>query len=496
MPFPFARIPYKNFAVLTLILLALIVLGCDQAPSVPIETQAAESSYRVDPLFREFYDKLNGPETLGEPISLIIAQGDVRCQYTIGGLMVFDPKLSGSKRTYLAPLGEVMGFSEPPVSRPTRSDAVFVGGHILFQNFINLYEKLGGDFTVGKPLTEVHYNPEKKRYEQYFENLGFYIAEGDSPEKARLLPYGAWNCNQQCRDTGVLNNILEAPPKVNSYFENLVKNFGKDFTGFPLTDAFIAQDGKGEQIFENVVLTVDLNDHNIVTLRNIVEDIGDPPEPVVLPSNDPNMFFYPIQGDLGHNVPLFFLDYITEHGGIEVSGAPLSELKAIENNTSRQCFQNFCLNTNQDGDIRPEPLGYTYKALFFHLTMAESTEKNVQPKITQPPQMPTPAERELRMQVWATHQLVQSDQEQDIWVSVMENNVPLTNLEPVLTVMPPEGDRLQFRMPLTGVNGQSHLIIPPIPAKNGTLIAFQVCIPTRNTEKYCYMDSYVIWNEP
>jgi hypothetical protein len=486
----------KNFAFLTIIPLVLIVAGCDQVPSVPKITNVSESAYRVDPLFREFYDKLDGANTLGDAISSVIEEGGIRCQYTVAGLMVFDPKISGPTRIHLAPLGVDMGYLEPPISRPDRSDVVYVDGHVIFQNFINLYDKLGGPLTVGKPLTEMHYNPEKRRYEQYFENLGFYILAGDPPEKARLLPYGAWNCDQQCRTTNVQNNILDAPPKVNPFFEKTVENFGRDFTGFPLTEAYVSKDGRGEQIFENVVLTIDVNDQGSVSLRNMVEEFGDPPEPLVAASGDPNMFFYPLQADLGHNVPLFFLDYITAHGGIEISGAPVSELKKVENNILRQCFQNLCLDYDQDGHIRPQSLGYTYKALFFHATMGVSTEQDTEQSTVQPTQSPTPAERELRLQVWATNELVRSDQTQDIWVSVMENNTPLINIEPVLTVMPPGDDSLQFSMPPTGVNGQTHFLVPPIPAKNGTLINFQVCIPTPNGERYCYMDNYVIWNEP
>ena len=48
---------------------------------------------------------------------------------------------------------------------------------------------------VGKPPTELHYNPETQRYEQYFENLGMYWLESEGPEHVRLLNYGAWKCD-------------------------------------------------------------------------------------------------------------------------------------------------------------------------------------------------------------------------------------------------------------------------------------------------------------
>jgi hypothetical protein len=48
-----------------------------------------------------------------------------------------------------------------------------VDGYQVYDKFSGLDQELGGIEAVGKPLTGVHKNLEKNRYEQFFENLGF-----------------------------------------------------------------------------------------------------------------------------------------------------------------------------------------------------------------------------------------------------------------------------------------------------------------------------------
>lgn len=466
----------KSFIFLAI--LALISTGCEEIDGVVLSTPAKESTYSIDPLFREFYDKLGGQDTLGSAISSLYLQGNTKCQYTVGGLMVFDPQLPGPQRVHLAPLGREMGIDEPSVPKSDQPDIRYVNGHIIYPDFISMYERLGGEPIVGKPLTEVHYNPEKKRHEQYFENLGFFLLDGDQPDDVHLLAYGAWNCNNQCRK-GQESSMAVQPP-VEPPFSEAVSRLGSDFTGFALTEAFIASDGKVEQIFENVILVIDLSEPTRVELRPIQKKLGIIPD--AMETQKPNMFFYAVDGIKGYNIPFNVLDYINQHGGFEISGPPVSEFSQLKDQVYRQCFVNLCLDYDETGSIRPAPLGYTYKALFYQ-PIAQSLPENT----------PEPA-REISLQVWTAHPKIASDQEQEIGVSITDNNNPLGDMKPELVVFMPDGTQQPYEMPPTGADGQTQMRVPPISVQNGTLIPYQVCIATQAQQKICVKDSYLIWN--
>ncbi len=302
----FAQKPKKFFIVFLAFI--FITSGCGEIDGGPVATSVNNNTYRIDPIFREFYDRLDGPNTLGSAISSLDIQGNTKCQYTVGGLIVFDPLQPGPQRVHLAPLGLEMGIDEPSVPEPDRPGSRYINGHVIYPDFIPLYDKLGGEPVVGKPLTEVHYNPDKKRHEQYFENLGFYILDGEGSNDVHLLAYGAWNCNDQCRNDG--QNGIVGQPSVEPPISAAVSRLGSDFTGFPLTEAYIASDGKVEQIFENVVLVIDLSNPKQVELRPLQKKLGIIPDPLASKDNDKNLFFYAVNGNKGYNIPLSFLDYI------------------------------------------------------------------------------------------------------------------------------------------------------------------------------------------
>jgi len=474
----FVQMPKKFFILF--IALVFISAGCEEVDGGLLSTPVSESTYSIDPLFREFYDRLDGPNTLGTAISPLDIQGNTKCQYTVGGLMVFDPMQPGPQRVHLAPLGVEMGIDEPAVPASDQPGTHYINGHIIYADFVPLYERLGGESIVGKPLTEVHYNPDKKRHEQYFENLGFYILDGEAPDDVHLLAYGAWNCNNKCRGDGQYG--LVGQPSVEPPISEAVARLGSDFTGFPLTEAYIAADGKVEQIFENVVLIIDLSNPTRVELRPLQQKLSIMPDALVAKINDKDMFFYAVNGDKGYNLPLAILDYINQHGGFEISGAPISELSAVKDQVSRQCFVNLCLDRDANGVIHPAPLGYTYKALFY------------QPVAQSLPEPAPETSREIVIQVWAAHQKIAPDEEQEISALITENNKPMVNVRPVLEVSMPDGSRTPYVMPPTGADGQTHLSISPAQAQNGTLIPYQVCITSNAEKRVCVKDNYLVWN--
>ena len=78
-------------------------------------------------------------------------------------------------------------------------------------------------------------------------------------------------------------------------------------------------------------------------------------------------FYYTdTENDLGYHVPILFDQFIAQHGGDEISGDPIADLMRYrEDDTNRQCYQNYCLEYHQEAPdslkIRLTPLGIRYK---------------------------------------------------------------------------------------------------------------------------------------
>ena len=213
--------------------------------------------FEIDLPFREFYDMLGGGNLLGPAISPKFEKNDVRYQYTASSLMVHDPQATLGQPYYLAALGLDMGLAEPPVPEPEDSKVRYVDGHVIGEVFVPLYDQLGGKRVVGSPLTEMHYNPKKGVFEQYFENMGMYWLENTPPEEVHLLAYGVWKCKDSCFEYPAGPDTVEIPPRIGKMFKDAVARLGIDFTGRALTEPYQTPDGNTEQVFENIVLVVE-----------------------------------------------------------------------------------------------------------------------------------------------------------------------------------------------------------------------------------------------
>ncbi len=141
-------------------------------------------------------------------------------------------------------------------------------------------------------------------------------------------------------------------------------------TGFALTKAYNCPDGKWEQILENVVLVADsrINPQS-VTLRPLSDKVQIMVEEPRIPTGDPQMYFYPVQDNKGYEIPLHFWDYIQKHGGVQVTGLPVTHYSLLLGQVYHQCFTNLCLTYDQSAikqaRVRPEPLGYAYRVLYY-----------------------------------------------------------------------------------------------------------------------------------
>jgi hypothetical protein len=522
----------RNFCtVIALFLILVTSAAC--VKQLPQPTPTPIESISVDPVFKNYYDFLGGEKTLGDVISPLIQKDGVNYQYSVNALMAFDPQAPVSQRYHLAPIGLAMDVMEPPVPMPEGSDILFVGGHTVFPKFVSIYQQLGGVQVLGRPLMEARFNPERNRIEQYFENVGFYLLQDALTESVHLLAYGAWECDLECRTSPPLNAIIDFPHEsvfnldieknqLNFYIPFLFKEgkagesaevtgeccrmnlpiilrslpsnllsdavarLGSDLTGFALTEPYQTPDGKLEQIFENVVVSVDPQNLSENPLLQLPEKLKIFPDSLEKASNDPTMYFYPVQGDQGYNVASYFLYYINLHGGLKVSGPPITKYDLLGDNVYWQCFQYLCMEEHQGTPegliIRPVGLGYMYKEIY-----NQSSNQKIENTATP---------REVSLQVWEGNPRVASNQEQQIEVSVQENNIPLINIKPTLTLTLPDGTQQSFTLPPTSKEGRTELTLQPISAPNGTLIPYQVCIDNQADEKFCVKDDYLIWNGP
>ncbi|MFN3307582.1 MAG: hypothetical protein ACK44E_00100 [Anaerolineales bacterium] len=249
-------------------LLVFLCLSCAQR----VEHSAqSNGTYLLDSNFKPFYEQLGGISRLGPAISPLIERGDKRYQYTTAVLLEYDRK---SGMVQLSPLGRELGFRSASSVVPK-----------IYPPFEKTYAEMGGAKVIGQPLSEVHYNERLGRYEQYFERAGFYILEGDASQTVYLLSYGAWKCHLSCSFSVPENSRIDLPTVKAAPMTAFVYRYGVEFSGFALSEPYLAADGLVEQIYENLVLTFNPEHPEQVDLRPL-------PELVVIPWS-PNSL-YPI----------------------------------------------------------------------------------------------------------------------------------------------------------------------------------------------------------
>ena len=458
---------------LALLLLAACGRGKEEAP-------ATEGTFPVDPIFLKLHSSLGGESTLGPAISPVFENQGRFYQYTVSALLVYDPEAKAGENARLAPLGRDMGVAEPPSRQPETSEEA-APTHAIDEKIQPLFQKLGGADVVGDPLTAVHENDDKGRYEQYFENLGFYWAKEDDQAEVHLLAYGAWKCDRHCRHQTPLNSKIDLPTGSVTLFVRLVGAHGLDFTGLALTPPYITENGSLEQVYEHVVMLIEPAAPEVVRLLPLPEKVGVSRDILLPPDPAGEMYFYPEKDGLGYNIPAYFMEYIWQHGGLEFIGQPITQPATWDGKTFRQCFLNLCLQAQQtatgERQIQPEALGISYRELFYRPDGAAPSGEQAQ---------------DITIQMWERFPMVSPEQEQEIGVSVFSNGAPLADIAPEVDLLLPDGNIHQI-MPPTDEKGESLMRVGPLNIENGSLIPYKVCVDTPKGQRFCLMDSYLIW---
>jgi hypothetical protein len=363
----------RNYYCALLVVFSLLLAAC--GPGGKESISVIDKSARLYPIDTQFQNMDNRLENIcGPGISPLFERNGKKYQYTISCLYGYDPNAEAIKRYSLLPLGREWINVEPAEPKPEDNNDIYVNGHIVWNEVIPYYTKFGAG-VIGKPLSGVHFYPDQNRYAQYFENMGFYRFKDDPEGEIHLMPYGAWMCKDFCRPgkdiipLAEVNKPVSPDSSVNQEaekaFSEIRDRLGLDFTGLSRSETYQAKDGMFEQVYDNLVMYSAPESTYRVQFRPLPQLIGIQPEPPVPPMNDPGMVFFPTIGqELGYNIPKLFMDYITKHGTLEISGNPITELHPLGNGISRQCFTNICLEYHSKAPealrVRPAAIGSSY----------------------------------------------------------------------------------------------------------------------------------------
>ncbi len=458
-----------------LILLAVAALLAACSGTAQLNSSLNQTSpYVIEPVFQQFYDFLGGQSNLGLALTPGLSDSGVQKQYFENALMLYDPSLPPSEQYTLAPLGDQMGVYDQPVADANMQGALVVDGYIVYEGFVPLYQKLGARY-VGKPLTGVRYSAEQNRVEQYFENLGFYI-NLDDPGQVHLMAYGRLACGAECNAPPAgASAIIQIDQPYGEPFVSTVSRLGDSFVGPRLAGPYQAADGSLEVIYENVVLYANSDGSQNAAPRPILALMGIQPEQMVTQLDNPVIMFYSIDGQNGYNIPLFFSDYIAQHGGFETVGQPITEIKMQADGSATQCFANACLRYVDGSGVTPLPMGAEYKQRVYDQPAAQ------------------PSSAQVRIQVWEDHSQVSSAEQQVIHASLYSGSQLLSGLEPYLSVSLPDGGTSIYAFPPTDEDGQTQVVISPVQASNGTLVPYKVCLEGLGAAEVCASESFMIW---
>lgn len=478
--------------LLFLLISALFISGCDSFfsyQSEPIEI-TNDGSYRINPLFWEYYHFLGGEKLFGPAITNVFTLDGKKNQYVENGLLVYDPE---SKSFSLANLGEQLSIYEPPEEIPWIQASFMINGYQIHSAFTDLYRQLGPD-VVGAPLTNPYKNIVQNRFEQHFQNLGLYFKLDDPNYEVHLLAYGRAVCGPLCLYEGGIENAIITTSSLKGPFAEAISQLGVSTTGALVGGPFIAPDGFEEVIFEHMAL---YNYHGYIMARPVVLLLGYDPQPLVEPINLPAVVFVVIDGNLGHNVLAQFDNFINQIGGYEISGMPVSEVSEFDQEFGiiRQCFTNMCLDyyiQEQEAQVRPVSLGTEYKNTLYSDINIDSEDSNTDAEV--PSFTPrNSAQNIFQINAWESSTLVSSEEPQSLYASVLFNGTPQAGQQLTLTIFIPDKPPQAALMPVTGSDGKTELALAPVAASNGSLIVYEICLPLSEGVSECVRGSYMIW---
>jgi len=338
----------------------------------------------------------------------------------------------------------------------------------------------------------VRYNPEKRRLEQYFEKMGFYLLVDDPQHEVHLMAYGIYTCQAECARTGVNDSAIVSWNKGVEVLNplSLERMGGYSVFGNPLTNPYMAPDGNLEQVLEKVVVYVPADNPTTLRLRSLAAPLNlmySDPGPQRFSLKD-GMVFYSENGDLGYHIPIVFDQFIATHGGIEISGKPLTDPFPVTVNggtIARQCFENYCLeyypNAEPGHQLMLASLGPEFLTAQHHENQEvfKFTRQSVHLAVS-----------ELKPQITD-----QEPQEIQIVLQTSKGQAPIADIDSFVLLALPDGNKISYDLPATDQNGIAQVTLPPLAHQpNGAIIPYIVCLNVPGDEQICANESFLIWN--
>jgi hypothetical protein len=466
--------------------LALTLAGC-KAPASPGTT------YEVSAGLREFYRSLGGEDAFGPAISQPFDYENNECQYMVNALFCLDPSGTGTNRYRLYPLGLALGMREEPNADEPTTSSMVVNGFSIYEEFIPFYSDLSGVVYAGNPITQARMNYAQQRIEQYFENVGFYRNFSDPAGKVQLLAYGAASCADRCTWQPAVDAVIHTSStlEVDRVFSAGLEKIG-DATifGTPLTQAYLAADGMQEQVYQNAVIFA-APGSSTIQLRPaavILEMPAAPPGPKVY-SNKEGMVFYTIEGVLGYHVPILFDDFINAHGGMRISGNPITEVSESSPGVYRQCFENYCLEYIPANTASQQILLTALGSLYLDKMRASNALEEA--FVISPSTVAIRVSEEFKQ--------ISAGQSQRISILLtrQSDGEPISGLESVLQISLPDGSVYENALPATSGEGKASILIPALKGiPNGSILPYRVCLTGSVSQPVCAGGTFLFWTKP
>ena len=391
-----------------------------------------------------------------------------------------------ANRYQLDALGmDLQVWDDPQFPPPPNSGSKDLGGnYILFDEFAPLYERLYGALYVGAPLTNVRVNHETQRYEQFFENVGFYRNFNDPVGQVHLIPYGSYFCGPDCSQKLDEYWLIVRSAKLNQPFELSLQRLRWEDFGSPLAQPRLAADGMLEQIYDNAVIYAPMSDLTDIHLRPLLLWIGNVAvQPPVEKNPHEQLVFYETENGLGFNVPTFFDNFIAAYGGRDLSGRPITELFPIEEGQKYcQCFENYCLDYDPNADELHRVTMKDFGRQYLLSTEPDMLARRYFSTDT------------VAIQLSETLPQVGRGEQQQLIIQVHDrkSGEAMALVSGEVTLRVPDQTPTTLQMPLTDANGQSTVTLQPILGlSNMNMIEYQVCLFLPDNPQVCSVDSFV-----
>ena len=478
-----------------LLILILGLAGCASSSASPQATPTLEGTQPVDRLFSDLYRSVGG--SIGPAISPVFERGNASCQYTLNALMCYDASLAENERFYLPPLAEELGLAWPEVPTAT-SELAIEGAPTLPEFYAYYYNNLFGIRFGGMPVSDVIYDYQQQRVEQYFQNIVLARNFTDPIDAVSLLPLGQYDCRQNhpslCPSRPELQQeVADLVGYIDVPYRSMLNLPADAFAfGRVLTRPYLTADGMMQQIWENVVFTwppEHPEQAHLIQLAYLMRMPGTQPGPQLYDMTQ-GIIFYPVGNGLGFHLPVVFDEFRAMHGGQDLSGPPIGDYMATADGKNiQQCFENYCLMYDrtpglpEDLRIRLMPLGVAYRDQFYAPQEEKPTFNPAAVKLILDEQSP---------QIGSKKTQVVLVQAQDA-----ASSLPLADLPVRLRLKLLDGTVFEQSGGPTDTEGRASLEIPPQAGfQHGLLVGYQVCLLPPSTEPVCQYGSYLIWDLP